>query len=92
MLPIMDPSWLQLILGAVLAMVANMQHTNGNMIGNNQPGALTTTTQSAKLLNGANKFSLLGFCGHSIQESPPEIFIFLDSNEDTTTKFHALED
>jgi len=32
---ILDPVWLQLILGAILAMVANIQHSNGNMIGNN---------------------------------------------------------
>jgi len=92
LLPTMDPSWLQLILGAVMATVANLQHGNSNLLGSPNSGTLTTTTRSAKLLNGTNKHSLLGFCSRSIQENPPEIFIILDSNEDPTTKFHALED
>ncbi len=90
--PVIDPSWLQLISSTVLAMVASMQQSNGTQNGVSLAGTLTLTTRSAKLLNGTNKFSLLGFCGHSIQDSQPEIFIILDSNEDTTTKFHALED
>jgi len=87
-----NPSWLQLISGTVLATIANLQQNTILANGTNQQRNITTTTRSAKLLNGTNKHSLLGFCGHSIQESPPEIFIILDSNEDTTTKFHALED
>jgi len=69
---IINPSWLQLISGTVLATVANLQQNT--MIANrtNQQGNITTTTRSAKLLNGTNKHSLLEFCGHSIQESPPQ--------------------
>ncbi len=88
----LDPSWLQLISRTVLATVASLQQTTMMATGGNQPVNLTTTTRSAKLLNGTNKHSLLGFCGQSIQENPPEIFIILDSNKDATTKFHALED
>jgi len=90
--PTLDYGWLQLISGAVIATVTNMQQGNGNLLGITTAGTPTTTTWSAKLLNGANKHSLLGFCGRSIQENPSEIFVILDSNEDTTTKFHALKD
>jgi len=61
--PTLDHGWLQLILGAVIATVTNMQQGNGNLLGITTTGTHTTTTQSAKLINGANKHSLLGFCG-----------------------------
>jgi len=88
----LNPSWLQLISRTVLATVANLQQATMMATGVNTHRNLTTTTRSIKLLNRTNKHSLLGFCGQSIQESPPKIFIILDRNEDATTKFHALED
>jgi len=47
--------------------------------------------RSARLLNGASKFYILGLCGRSIQDDVPEIFRIFDSNEDAATKFHALD-
>jgi len=72
LLPSLDPAWLQLISGAVMATVTNMQHGTGTLLGSPPTGNLTTTTQVAKLLNGSNKHSLLGFCGQTIQETHPK--------------------
>jgi len=47
--------------------------------------------KSAKLLNRSSKFYILGLCGWSIQDNVPEFFCIFDNNEDTATKFHALD-
>jgi len=55
-------------------------------------GGLHTSGKSVKILNGTNRFSLLGFCGLTLQDEVPDIFKILDSNDDPTAKFQALED
>jgi len=75
--------------GVVQATLSTVQQQTG--IGN-ATGGLHLSGKTAKILNGTNRFSLLGFCGLTIQDEVPEIFRILDSNEDPTTKFQALED
>jgi len=57
----------------------------------NNNNNLAVSGRSARLLNGASKFYILGLCGRSIQDDVPEIFRIFDSNEDAATKFHALD-
>jgi len=47
--------------------------------------------KTAKMLHGANRDHLLGFCGHLAFEDVTEIFRILDSNEDWMTKCNELE-
>ena len=84
-----DANIASIVSGMVQATLANLQQQPG--IGNGT-GGLQLSGKSAKILNGTNCFSLLGFCGLTIQDEIPEIFRILDSNEDPTTKFQALED
>ena len=57
----------------------------------NNNNNLAVSGRSARLLNRARKFYILGLCGRSIQDDVPEIFRIFDSNEDAATKFHALD-
>jgi len=86
---VIDPNLASIISGAFQAAILSMQHNQG--VANNA-GGLQTSSKSAKLLNGTNRFSLLGFCGLMIHDEVPDIFKILDSNEDPTAKFQALKD
>ena len=52
----------------------------------------TSTSKSAKILNGVNQYSVRAYAGKKINEEVPDIFRVLDSNENMTTKTQALED
>jgi len=84
-----DANIASIVSGVVQAMLANLQQQPSS---NNGTSGLQLSGKSTKILNGTNRFSLLGFCGLTIQDEVPEIFRILDSNEDPTTKFQALED
>jgi len=83
-----DPNIASIISGAFQAALINMQQQGTNTT----TGGLQTRGKSAKILQGTNRYSLLGFCGLTIQDDVPEIFRIFNSNEDTTAKFQALED
>jgi len=59
---------------------------------NNTTGGLQTGGKSTKLLQGTNRYSLLGLCSLTIQDDVPKIIRIFDSNKDTTAKFQALKD
>jgi len=84
-----DANITSIMSGMVQATLANLQQQSG--IGNGT-GGLQLSGKSTKILNGTNCFSLLGFCGLTIQDEVPEIFHILNSNKDPMTKIQALED
>jgi len=84
-----DPNLASIISGAFQAAMASMQQQQGT---GSTTGGLHTSGKSVKILNGTNRFSLLGFCGLTLQDEVPDIFKILDSNDDPTAKFQALED
>jgi len=84
-----DANIASIVSGVVQATLSILQQQPG--IGNGT-GGLHLSGKTAKILNRTNRFSLLGFCGFTIQDDIPKIFRILDSNEDPTTKFQALKD
>jgi len=63
-----------------------------NLYGQYSPYPIPIASRKmAKMLHGANRDHLLGFCGHSAFEDVIEIFCILDSNEDWMTKCNELE-
>jgi len=84
--PHTDPN---IISGAFQAAFASMQQQQGN---NTNNGGLQTSGKSGKILQGTNCYSLLGFCGLTINDDVPEIFCIFDCNKDPTAKFQALKD
>jgi len=54
-------------------------------------GGLALGGKSIKLLNRANKFPVLAWCGLTIQDEVPEMLRILDSSKDILTKFNALD-
>jgi len=88
---VIDPNMANLISGAILATMAGLQQTNNMGLGYPTQGGLNLGIKSIKLLNGANKFPILAWCGLSIQDEVPEMLRILDSNEDILTKFNALD-
>jgi len=87
--PQIDPNIVSIISGAFQTALTAMQQQQNH---GNANGGLQTSGKSAKILQGTNRYSLLGFCGLTIQDEVPEIFRIFDSNEDSTAKFQALED
>jgi len=88
---VINPNMANLISGAILATMAGLQQTNNIGLGYPTQGGLTLGGKSIKLLNGANKFPVLAWCGCSFQDEVPIMQRILDSNEDILTKFNALD-
>jgi len=84
-----DANIASIVSGVVQANLLALQQQPGT---GNGTGRLHLSGKNTKILNGTNWFSLLGFCGLTIQDEVPKIFCILDSNEDPTTKFQALKD
>jgi len=83
-----DPNIASIISGAFQAALTTMQQQGTN----NTTGGLQTGGKSTKILQGTNRYSLLGLCSLTIQDDVPKIIRIFDSNKDTTAKFQALKD
>jgi len=71
--------------------MTNLQQNNGMGQVYNHHGGLTISGQSLKMLHGTGKPSTFAWAGLTLQDDTPELLSILDSNEDITIKFHALE-
>ncbi len=80
-----DPDLADLLNGVISSTAEAIQQ-------NNNSGHITASGKSAKLLNGVNRHSVQAWSGRSIRDPIPETFVILDSNENATTKFQAMED
>jgi len=67
-----------------------------HQVSNNRPTPppqeeITTSGKHTKLLKGAGRFPIYGFCGRTMDQNIPDMITFLDSNEDETTKYNELK-
>jgi len=83
-----DPNIASIISGMFQAALTTMQQQGTN----NTTGGLQTGGKSTKILQGTNRYSLLGLCSLTIQDDVPKIIRIFDSNKDTTAKCQALKD
>jgi len=79
-----DPDLTNLLNGVISSMAEAIQQNSNN-------GHISASRKTTKLLNGVNRHSVQAWSARSICELVLETFVILDSNENVTTKFQALE-